>query len=330
MSLAFDYEATRWQMLLFFLAIVFVVGTLGSSAIGSSARYWLYAGGFGFAVWVSLCVSLLATGVRHRDYSVAPAISTHFWNVTGWKSHGYVYILGWQYCTIAAGADVCAHMSEETQNPSRTVPRAMTTSLVMTYVCGYISIIILLISVNPDDAAFLATQDFAFGRILQKAISPKGAIALSCIIVVVMCLQLQAQLQAASRFVFAMARDRALPFSDTVKMTNDKRQPFVANWLVVALWAPFGLLLLSSASVVSSVITVGTSSLSMLGYVSLNSFLTDASSSPSHCTSFHGSISRSKAAQRGHSANSAVRSRSSAHCSVRPLSSCKSSPVNTR
>lgn len=201
------------------------------------------------------------------DYSKAPPISTHFSTSTGWTNHGYVYLLGWQACTIASGSDASAHMAEETQNPSRTVPKAMFCSVLGVYVLGYISIILLFISVDADDALFIASQSFPVGHILEKAISLQGAITFCCLIIVVMCLQLQAQLQAASRFTWALARDRALPFSDTIKRTDKHKQPVIANWLVVALWAPFGCLIIGSASVIWSVVTVGTSTLSMLGYL---------------------------------------------------------------
>lgn len=268
MGLALDYDPEPWQMVLFFFAVVAVVGTVGSTAFGSSPRYWIGAGSFGFLTWFALCVALLATGVRNRDFTHTQAISTHFINGTGWNSKGLVYILGWQYCTIATGADVSAHMSEETQNPSRNVPNAMVLSVAMTYILAYISIILLLLSVDPQDAEYLAAQSFPVGHILAKAISLRGSIAMCCLILLVMLFQMQAQLQAASRFTFALARDRALPFSDTIKKTNKAKQPWVANWFVVGLWTPFGCLLAGGTGVVYSVITSGAAALSMLSYVS--------------------------------------------------------------
>jgi len=307
MGLAFNYNEERWHMVLFYLALVLVVGSIGSTAFGSSHRYWIAAGIFGFATWLSLVISLLATGVRHRDYSISQPISTAFTTKTGWSSKFYVYILGWQSCTIAAGADVCAHMSEETQNPSRNVPKAMNWSGLVTYVLAYISIIILFLSVPPKDAAFIAGQDFAVGHILERAVSLRGAVAICSIIVVVMCIQLQAQLQAASRFVFAMARDRALPFSDQLKLTNKEKQPFMATFLCIVLWAPFCCLLIGKAAVIRSVATMGAATLSMLGYVSgkrVNRNADPTSSFPARCILFHDSTSRLKAALRGLCADS--------------------------
>lgn len=268
MGLTTGYDPVRWHMVLFYLAIVFVVGTIAATRRGSGARYWIGAGIFTLCAWVILVISLLATGVSHRDFKNEKAISTSFFNSSGWSSRGYVYMLGWQYSTIASGADASAHMSEETQNPARNVPKAMTWAIIGTYTLAYISIILLFISVDPQTAAFLATQDFPVGHILEEAVNAQFAVAMCIIAVVCFCLQLQAQLQASSRFVFALARDRALPFSDTIKSTNRSKQPWVAHLICVVLWAACAPTLLAETGVVLSVVTVVAGTLSMLGYVS--------------------------------------------------------------
>lgn len=181
---------------------------------------------------------------------------------------GYVYLLGWQYTTIATGADASAHMSEETQNPSRNVPNAMTAAIAATYVLTYISIILLLLSVKPEDAELITRQAFPVGHILIKAINFPGALAICIVLILVLCLQVQAQLQAAARFTFAVARDHALPFSTAIKYTNAARQPVVAHWLVVALWGACSVLILfDKPGLVLSLVTTGASSLSILGYL---------------------------------------------------------------
>lgn len=181
---------------------------------------------------------------------------------------GYVYLLGWQYTTIATGADASAHMSEETQNPSRNVPKAMTAAIAATYVMTYISIILLLLSVKPEDAELITRQTFPVGHILIKAINFPGALAICVILIVILCLQVQAQLQAASRFTFAVARDNALPFSEAIKYTNKQKQPVVAHWLVVALWGTCSVLILfNKPGLVLSLVTTGAASLSILGYL---------------------------------------------------------------
>ncbi len=270
MGLAFGFNAELWHRFLFMLCIV-VVGCVGTTHWGSSPRYWKSAAGFTLGAWLCLCIALVAKGVTHRTYSkTEPAISTKFepYNQTGFSSRGIVYLLGWQNCTIANGSDICAHMSEETQNPSRNVPNAMTMSIVVVYTLGYISIILLFISVKPTDAARITREDFPVGHILLAAVNEEYAIALCSIMAVVLCIQLQAQLQASSRFAFALARDNAMPFAHVIKRTNKYKQPWVATLLCIGLWAPWCLLQFANRDHVVPVITACASSLSMLSYVS--------------------------------------------------------------
>jgi amino acid transporter len=78
-----------------------------------------------------------------------------------------------------------------------------------------------------------------------------------------------AQLQASSRFVFALARDNALPFSETIRWTNSEKQPIIANWAVVIICMPFACLLISGQGTLYSVLAVTSSTLSYVGYVSV-------------------------------------------------------------
>lgn len=87
------------------------------------------------------------------------------------------------------------------------------------------------------------------------------------LIVVVLFFQVLAQLQASSRFMFALARDNAMPFAETVRYTNRSKNPIIANWVVNVMCLPFSLLLISNENILYSVTTVTAASLSSWGYV---------------------------------------------------------------
>nr|KIR48406.1 amino acid/metabolite permease [Cryptococcus bacillisporus CA1280] len=262
-GLSLNYQEKNWHNFLLFLGILVIVGLIGSTGWGQSHCFWLCSGAFGFSMWLVLCITLLATNATKHDPG---DMFNQFYNTTGWSSKPYVYILGWQYTTIASGADASAHMAEETQNPSRNVPNAMTTSVIATYVLGYISIVLLLLSISPEDAVTVKSHSFAFGYILTKAISKPGAITICCLMVVVLMLQVLAQLQASSRFVFALARENGMPFSSIIRKTNNHRRPVFAVWLVVILCLPFACLTLASESTLYSVLAVTACTLSYVGY----------------------------------------------------------------
>lgn len=163
-----------------------------------------------------------------------------------------------------------------------------------------ISISLLLLSINPEDAATVAEHTFAVvslaililspskslsspscpfvsamktqltmqGFILTQAINRPAAIGICTLLIFTLTVQIMAQLQASSRFVFAMARDNAMPFAASIRRTNARKQPIVAHWLVIALCVPFSLLVLAGKGPVYSVLAVTASTLSYLGYVS--------------------------------------------------------------
>ncbi|TYJ57720.1 hypothetical protein B9479_001574 [Cryptococcus floricola] len=262
-SLSIDFEHNAWYNFLLFLGVLLLVGTVGSTGWGQSHRFWLCGGAFGFTVWLVLCITLLATNATKHNPS---DMFKEFYNTTGWSSKAYVYFLGWQFTSIASGADASAHMAEETQNPSRNVPNAMSTSIIATYVLGYIAIVLLLLSISPDDAATVKSHSFAFGYILTEAISRPGAISICILMILVLVLQVLAQLQASSRFVFALARENGMPFSSIIRRTNGHRRPVFAVWLLVVVCAPFAFMTLASESTLYSVLAVTACTLSYVGY----------------------------------------------------------------
>lgn len=62
---------------------------------------------YGLTVWAILCITILVSEVR-KGGSIR---TDRFYNNSGWKSQTYVYLLGWQYSTIASG--VVSSLSSE-------------------------------------------------------------------------------------------------------------------------------------------------------------------------------------------------------------------------
>ncbi|RXK41391.1 hypothetical protein M231_01296 [Tremella mesenterica] len=263
MGLSFVYNPKDWQLLLFFLAALAICGTIQGTGWGRSHTFWLVSGAYGFTMWAVLVITLIVVIASRPSHA---SFRHMYFNDTGFSSKAYVYLLGWTYTTIASGADASAHMAEETKNPARNVPNAMSAAMALTYVLGYISIVLLLLAIDPKDGNAVHNHPFAFGYVLEQAVNRQAAISLCCLLIVALLLQIMAQLQASSRFVFALARDNALPFSEAIRRTNSAKQPVIANWVVVGLCAPFACLLIGSHNTLYSVVAVASSTLSYVGY----------------------------------------------------------------
>lgn len=167
MSLAFDYQKEAWHQVLFFLAAILLCGGVGSQAWGRSHRFWLCGGIFGLCIWLILCISLLATGatscvqipqalvkvlirqawchIYHWEVLQRERLGVQALCVPPWVGVHDHRQRGGRFCSVSRSLSALPRisltrrsMAEETKNPSRNVPNAMTAAMVSTYVLGYI------------------------------------------------------------------------------------------------------------------------------------------------------------------------------------------------
>ncbi len=117
---------------------------------------------------------------------------------------------------------------------------------------------------------------------MQHSLGRSGAVGISSLMIIAFILQAVAQLQASSRFVFAIARDQALPYSDFLKQTSRRRMPLHATWLVSFLTVPLAFGLWRAADLSSTVLSLGEGTLCLLSYVSLLPFASSGQPGRTH------------------------------------------------
>lgn len=94
------------------------------------------------------------------------------------------------------------------------------------------------------------------------------AFTILLLIVILMIIQDTAQLLASSRFMWALARDSAIPFSPYLRRLSAGTQlPVRATWTVCAIAAPCLLLIAGSRQIVTSLILSGCGSSLVLAYL---------------------------------------------------------------
>lgn len=146
-------------------------------------------------------------------------------------------------------------MAEDTKRPSRTVPLAMFWSVLATYLMGWVSICVLLAvscstvlgsscaNANLVPAAQTMNTD-GLDSSLQPSIAliansiPRGyTTAILIFVLFGLLFQTVAQLMATSRFIWALSRESALPFSNFFRRLSKKhRTPIpaiIGTWAVV-------------------------------------------------------------------------------------------------
>lgn len=177
------------------------------------------------------------------------AVWTDFSNYGGWSSTGAACIVG-QLASAGAfiGADSAAHMAEEVQNASLTVPRMMIGTVILNGLLGFATIVTFVYSVQDVKLQVVdSTAVYPFIDIFADAVSSDaGAIGMTVPIIVLsisMCLNATA---AASRQAWSFGRDEGLPFRGWfTKIQVISGTPIPVNAMVTSLTIPVILSLLN-------------------------------------------------------------------------------------
>ncbi|BEI86749.1 hypothetical protein CcaverHIS002_0700950 [Cutaneotrichosporon cavernicola] len=123
--------------------------------------------------------------------------------------------------------DAPIHMAEETQNPSRTVPRVLWTTCIYHYINVYILVILYIVFLIPVTNGLYATFPVVpLGGIMD--IGKSGILAFAILATLCTTTQVLASTLITSRFIFALARDKGIPFSKFLARTDKHKEPWVA------------------------------------------------------------------------------------------------------
>ncbi|BGP42977.1 hypothetical protein JCM10449v2_006992 [Rhodotorula kratochvilovae] len=247
--------AICWGILTFSALIV-------SSRVSRSPWLWRICGALIIVFFLTINITLLTTA--DQIYS-AKYVFTSYRNTTGFSSKSYVYMLGWVLTCVATGMEASAHMAEDTKRPSRTVPLAMFWSVAATYAMGWISICVLLATMRTDGADPDLQPSIA---LIANSIPRKYTTLILVFVLLSFLFQNVAQLLATSRFIWALARESALPFSTFFRRLSTKnRTPTNAIWAVWAISFPAMFLLAINVSIIATMLLEGAGITATSSYV---------------------------------------------------------------
>ncbi|TVY35551.1 Choline transport protein [Lachnellula subtilissima] len=143
----------------------------------------------------------------------AKSVFRTFVNNGGWSSKTLSFFVGLTGNAFNfVGADSCYHMSEEIQNASRVVPRAMVWSLIIDGTVGFTMYIGFLFSAGDLQAALDTDFIYPYIEVLVQALQSKAGVALMLSLILLVDVGLMIGVTAAaSRMLWAFARDRGIP-----------------------------------------------------------------------------------------------------------------------
>src|SRR5438105_1088778 len=130
------------------------------------------------------------------------------------------------------GFDASAHISEETIDAARNVPRGIVRSVLVSGVFGWVMLCAIVLAIpNMDEAAAKGSDVFYW--IMKTVLPAPLSVFLLIGIALAQYLCGLATVTSASRMMFAFARDGGLPLSRLVRRVSERsRTPSIAIWTV--------------------------------------------------------------------------------------------------
>jgi amino acid transporter len=153
-------------------------------------------------------------------------------------SHGwlwFVLLLGLLQAQYTyTGYDASAHMSEETQDASRSAARGVIGSIVVSAVFGYILALAVTFAIQSYDRT-LGAGTFAVKQVFLDSLGTRTAEVMLFITVVAQFYCGMSSITSASRMMFAFSRDRAVPGHQLWRRLNRERVPYMAAIAIAVL-----------------------------------------------------------------------------------------------
>ncbi|KAI0761761.1 hypothetical protein BC629DRAFT_1584115 [Irpex lacteus] len=173
-----------------------------------------------------LCVIWLPIGV-HKTYGFRSAkdVFTLTYNGTG-ATPGWNWILCYLFTAgTMIGFDASGHIAEETKNASVVAGRGIIYSVVATGCLGFVTAILFLFCTPDLDTLFSLGAPQPFVQLYALALGKPGSIIMTILATLGLILSTSVAIVAASRLVFAVARDGVLPLSGWIGKVDSSRQP---------------------------------------------------------------------------------------------------------
>ncbi|QIW96459.1 hypothetical protein AMS68_001977 [Peltaster fructicola] len=234
------WQATLIAMAFMFLAFFFNFFLARRLALAESMILVVHV--LAFVVFIII----FWTMSPHTD---ATTVFTSTYNGSGWSTQGFSVLVGivaplW----CLAGSDCGAHMSEELEDASLQLPRAMMWSVTLNGIFGIVMLITFCFCITDLDGLLGDDSTMPVVQILYAATqSNAGTLVLCSVLVLLSFFGLLTNVATTSRQIWAFARDQGLPFSNWIHQVSTYwNVPF--NALLASLAISFVLLCINFGS----------------------------------------------------------------------------------
>ncbi|BGP15065.1 hypothetical protein JCM10213v2_003020 [Rhodosporidiobolus nylandii] len=216
------FRAVQWAVSEAFLFIAIM------SNLMSPRRFaWIFKASAAI-IFIDLILTViwLPVGVSQTyGFQSAKWVFTDYYNGSGASD-------GWNFCLaylstsgVLTGWDASGHIAEETKNASLASARGMFWSCVASGVLAF-PLLILFLFCSPDtDTLFNIYTPQPFVTIYQLALGKGGQMIMTLVAIIGLLVNTSLAVTAASRLIFAIARDGILPGSSWIGKVDKNGQP---------------------------------------------------------------------------------------------------------
>jgi len=205
-----------------------------------------------------LCLIWLPIGVS-KTYGFRPAkdVFTMTYNGTGAPA-GWNWILSFLFTAgTMTGFDASGHIAEETKNARVIAGKGILSSAFATGILGFVTAILFLFCTPDLDILFSLEAPQPFVQLYALALGKKGSIFMTVIAVLGLVMNTSIAIVAASRLVFAVARDGVLPMSKWIGQVDAQGQPKHAVTVIYIFGAILLCTILPSQVAFTSLVSAG-------------------------------------------------------------------------
>jgi amino acid permease (GABA permease) len=259
LSLQWGVSTAHWVTILIFAIVLLVHGLLNQFGIRlvallNNVSVWWHITG------VLIIVSVLTFVPSH--HASAKYVFTSTFNDTGFHSIFYVLLLGLLLAQYTfTGYDASAHMTEETHGASRSGPRGIVMSILVSLFAGWLLLIGITFAIQKTQYAGDLGALVPPAQIFSNALGATGAKLLLLVAIGAQLFCGMSSITANSRMIYAFSRDGALPGSNIWHQVNHRtRTPTNAIWLAAVGALILGLPYLwndAAYAAVTSIATIG-------------------------------------------------------------------------
>ncbi|KAF7503562.1 hypothetical protein GJ744_003635 [Endocarpon pusillum] len=192
------------------------------------------------------------------------AVFTEFTNNGGWPTDGVSFMVGLNAIVVSLlGFDSSVHMSEETKNAARTLPRSIMWSTCLNSLLGLAMVITICYTIGDIDSVLETETGYPFIQIFYNTTqSLAGASVMTVVIILTILASTIATTASASRQIWSFARDKGVPFSSTISRVtpgwNIPVNSVIISLVVVIL---LSLINIGSTAALNALFTLGGGSL---------------------------------------------------------------------